>query len=528
MPLAIELAAARLRSFTPQQIADYLDRRFRILTGGARTALPRQQTLAATIDWSYRLLDDRERLLFERLSMFQGGFDLEAAQQVCSGDGLDEFDVFELVPTLVDKSLVNADVGGDHARYRLLETIRQFARDKLDEAGFTDAVRKRHAEYFMQLAEEAEGQVRGPQEKEWWDRLNTELDNLRLAMEWSIEANEPELGMRLTSAIWRFWWFTFRFSEGATWLKRMYEARGSVGGVTLAKTMLGLGTLCGFVNELDISRQMLEGAIDLYRELDAAGTDPVLLRYGYSAALINLSATFAEPSQDYDLARELNEEALEVARRLGDRAGEAVALGNLAEAAGDTGDYETARRGYAEGIAASKALHSAQRTVEAILQAAAFESSLLEPARSSQLLEEAILISEEGNLPIYRHFAGAMRAVEGQVLGEEDAKRRFVGHVGMLYADPEFTSVYWPLIWTVVGRAIIELQTGDLERAARLLGIIDRLEAESSPLDRRMQRRLDKVREPLLSSMGAERLEELRAAGKALPLESAIQLIVAD
>jgi tetratricopeptide (TPR) repeat protein len=347
-------------------------------------------------------------------------------------------------------------------------------------------------------------------------------------MEWSIEAGEPELGMRLTSAIWRFWWFTFRFSEGITWLKRMYEVRGDVGGATLAKTMLGLGTLCGFVHELETSEVMLNGALELYRELDEAGTDQALLQHGYAAALINLSATFAEPNQDYDLARELNEQALEVARRIGDKVGEAVALGNLAEAAARLGDVPAARHGYAEGIAASRALNSAQRTVEALMQASAFESSLGEPARASELLEEATGIADDGDLPIHKDFCGAMRALNGQDLGEADAKERFIRHARPLFADPEFLSVYWLLIWTVLGRADIESQTGDPDRAARLLGVVDRLEAESSPLDPEMNARRQKVREPLVEALGTGRLDDLQAKGRALPSESAILLVVED
>lgn len=528
MPLAIELAAARLRSFTPQQIADYLDQRFRILTGGARTAVPRQQTLAATIDWSYRLLDEREQLLFERLSVFQGGFDLEAAQYVCSSEGLDEFDIFELVPTLVDKSLVSADVGGDRARYRLLETIRQFARDKLDEAGVSDSVRRRHAEHFMGLAEEAEHHVRGAREKEWWSRLDTELDNLRLAMEWSIEADEPELGMRLTAAIWRFWWFTFRFTEGITWLRRMYEARGDVGGATLAKTMLGLGTLCGFVNESGTAKEMLEGSIALYRELDEAGTDPALLVHGYSAALINLSATFAEPTQDYELARRLNEEALEIARRIGDRAGEAVALGNLAEAASRQGDVDAARQGYREGITASRALDSAQRTAEAVIQAALFEMKIGEAERACRLLEDAERVAKEGSLPIHEHLSGALRALNGQDLGEHDVRARFVDRARRLYGDPEFTSVYWFQMWMALGKAAIDLHEGDPQQAARLLGVVQRLESESNPLDPEMETLRQKVTESLATSIDAERIEVLRAEGRALTAVEAIDLITGD
>jgi predicted ATPase/class 3 adenylate cyclase len=522
MPLAIELAAARLRSFTPQQIADYLDQRFRILTGGARTALPRQQTLAAAIDWSYRLLDEREQLLFERLSMFQGGFDLEAAQQVCAGEALDEFDVFELVPTLVDKSLVNADVGGDAARYRLLETIRQFARDKLDEAGATDTVRRRHAEYFMGLAEEAEPNVRGADEKYWWDRLNTELDNLRLAMEWSIEAGEPELGMRLAAAIWRFWWFTFRFSEGVEWLQRMYDARGEVGGVVLAKTMLGLGTLAGFINDRPRSSAMLTGSIELYRELDRQGIDPELLKYGFSAALINLSATTAEPDQDYEQSTALNEEALEVARRIGDGAGEAVALGNLAEAAARLGDADAAREGYAQGIAASRALNSAHRTVEAIVQAATFEDGIGEPALAAPLLDEAIALAKAGGLTQWEHLAGNYRALMGLDLGEPDARERLDLHSRTLCADPEFRSVPFLHRYVAIARADFDRAAGDMEHAALVLGIIERLAEETSPLDIENRPRRDRVVEAVTAALGEEATALAIETGRSLSTDEAL------
>jgi predicted ATPase/class 3 adenylate cyclase len=526
MPLAIELAAARLRSFTPQQIADYLDQRFRILTGGARTALPRQQTLAAAIDWSYRLLDEREQLLFERLSMFQGGFDLEGAQYVCSGEGLDEFDVFELVPTLVDKSLVNADVGGDHARYRLLETIRQFARDKLDEAGATDAVRRRHAEHFMALAEEAEPNVRGEREKEWWARLSTELDNLRLAMEWSIEAGEPELGMRLAAAIWRFWWFTFRFSEGVEWLQRMYGARGDVGGAVLAKTMLGLGTLSGFINDRATSSLMLEGSIDLYRQLDADGIDPELLRYGYSAALINLSATTAEPDQDYELSTALNQEALEVARRIDDRAGVAVALGNLAEAAARLGDVEAARRGYNEAIAASRALNSAHRTVESIVQSASFEDGIGEPALAAPLLDEAMALANAGGLIQWENMAGNYRALIGLDLGEPDARERRDTHARNLVADPEFRAVPFVHRYVALARADFDRAAGDMEHAAKVLGVIERLEEETSPLDLENRPRRDRIVEAVTEALGEDALAQATTAGKALSPDEALALLV--
>jgi non-specific serine/threonine protein kinase len=528
MPLGIELAAARLRSFTPQQIADHLDQRFRILTGGARTALPRQQTLAAAIDWSYRLLDERERLLFERLAVFQGGFDLEAAQQVCASEELDEFDIFELVPVLVDKSLVNADVGGDAARYRLLETIRQFARERLDDDGATDIVRRRHAEYFMGLAEKAEPNVRGEQERAWWDRLDRELDNLRLALEWSLEAGEPELGMRLAGAFWRFWWFTYRFSEGVQWLRRMHAAGGAVPQDVYAKLLVGLGTLSGFTNDQATAEAVLSEAVDIYRELYRQGVDPALLKYSASAALINYSATYAEPNQYFELSEELNTEALELSRAIGDDIGVAVALGNLAESASRRGDIEAARRGYAESIAASRALYSAHRIVESIIQYAVFEASVDEHERASEVLEEAMEASASGSIPLYVAMTGALRAEAGQHLGEPDARDRFIAHASVLYADPEFASTYWPQLAVALGRADIECQLGNLERAATLLGVVERLEDESAQLDVVFEPRRVQVRDAVIAALGEEQWETARDHGKGLSFAEAARLVAGE
>jgi non-specific serine/threonine protein kinase len=161
IPLALELAAARVRSLTAAQIAERLDDRFRLLTGGSRTALPRQQTLRALIDWSHDLLAEDERALLRRLSVFAAGWSLEAAQAVCAGEGISSDEVFDLLVHLIDKSLVQAEVQGSEARYRLLETVRQYARDKLAETGEAAAVRDRHLGFFLQLAEEAQPALLG-------------------------------------------------------------------------------------------------------------------------------------------------------------------------------------------------------------------------------------------------------------------------------------------------------------------------------------------------------------------------------
>src|SRR5713226_5481995 len=182
IPLAIELAAARVKALSVEKLNERLDDMFRLLTGGSRTALPRQQTLRALIDWSYDLLSPSEGALLRRLSVFAGGWTLEAAEAVCAGEGVEEWEVLDLLTSLVEKSLVLYEERGGEGRYRLLETVRQYARDRLLEAGEAEAVRGRHLGFVLRLAEEAEPKLSGPEQVVWLDRLEAEHDNLRAAL----------------------------------------------------------------------------------------------------------------------------------------------------------------------------------------------------------------------------------------------------------------------------------------------------------------------------------------------------------
>ncbi|HET9682662.1 MAG TPA: NB-ARC domain-containing protein, partial [Gemmatimonadaceae bacterium] len=218
LPLALELAAARLRALTTKQIADRLDDRFRLLTTGNRAALPRHQTLRAAIDWSHDLLDARERLLLARLSAFGGGFTLEAAEQVCGGEGLPPADVLDLVAELVEKSLVQMREADDTARYRLLETVRQYGAERLAERGETEVMQRRHAEFFFALAMEAEPHLSTTTRPAWVRRLRHELDNLRQALTWSREHDE-EMHVRLVGMLHWFWFSTGQWPEARQWLR---------------------------------------------------------------------------------------------------------------------------------------------------------------------------------------------------------------------------------------------------------------------------------------------------------------------
>ena len=207
IPLAIELAAARVRMMTPGEIAGRLDERFRLLTGGARTAVERHQTLRQAVDWSYDLLAPRERELLNRLGVFAGGFTLDAAESVAAGDGIETFEVLDGLGQLVDKSLVVADPTPVGTRYRLLETIRQYALERLDDTGETDTTRRRHATWCAGLVAEASVGMQGPDEAAWLERLDREIDNLRAALTWATGADDADLSLSLigTFGIWNLY-----------------------------------------------------------------------------------------------------------------------------------------------------------------------------------------------------------------------------------------------------------------------------------------------------------------------------------
>jgi non-specific serine/threonine protein kinase len=224
IPLALELAAARMKLLSLEQISARLDDRFQLLTGGSRTAVPRQQTLRATIDWSYDLLSDEERRLLRRLAVFAGGCSLEAAEQVCGGDESGDGATIELLSHLIDKSLVAVEDEEGDRRYRLLETVRQYARDRLFESGEAAALRDRHRHFFERLALEAEAGLLGPNHLASAARLTTDHDNLRAALEWGLATGDVDSPLRMVCALWIFWNQRNHFAEGRQWIERALSA----------------------------------------------------------------------------------------------------------------------------------------------------------------------------------------------------------------------------------------------------------------------------------------------------------------
>jgi predicted ATPase/class 3 adenylate cyclase len=346
IPLAIELAAARVRSLPVEEVNARLDNRFRLLTGGNRAALPRQQTLRALIDWSYELLGEPEKRLLARLSVFAGGWTLEAAEQVCSGESaagasIEEWEVLDLLTGLVDKSLVIADEQNDSVRYRMLETVRQYAAERLQASGENGPVRARLLHHFLALAEEAEPQLTGPAQQYWLKRLETEHDNLRAALAWCTEAKEgAEIGLRLSGALWRFWYVRGHWHEGRQHLERALARAGAQCSMPeRARALRRAGALASLQGDYAAARIQIEEALRLHRELGD--------RHGIAASLNNLG-NVASLQLDYAAARMLYEECLHLHREAEDRRGIAYALMSLGNVELVQGDTLAARRLYEE------------------------------------------------------------------------------------------------------------------------------------------------------------------------------------
>ena len=325
MPLAIELAASRVRTLSPGQILERLHDRFRLL-GGGRASDVRHKTLRATIDWSYDLLSDKEKVLLRRLSVFSGGWTLAAAEGVCAGGEIDGEVVLELLSCLVDKSLVVASQGGSasEARYRMLQSIRQYASEEIQGSGEAEAVGRRHADFFVSLAEEAEPALAGPEQVAWLERLEREHDNIRAALGWLMEEGEAERGSRLAAALLRFWWFRGHLAEGRAQLEGLLDLHPAapIRDETRAKALHALGILIyrhtNYAGDgWTVARSRLEESLEIYRRL---GDEP-----GVAAVLRELGPIVAELG-DLAAARSHLDESLEIGRRSGHEPGIARTL----------------------------------------------------------------------------------------------------------------------------------------------------------------------------------------------------------
>jgi predicted ATPase/DNA-binding XRE family transcriptional regulator len=462
LPLAIELAAARVRLLYPEAMLTRLGNRLALLTGGARDLPDRQRTLRATLDWSYDFLGMGERLLFARLAVFVGGWTLEAAEAVC--DTEDETEVLQHVSALVDKSLVQQQASiWQEARFTMLETVREYALERLEESGESERLRRRHATYFLELTEAAERASQGPLQGVWLDRLEAEYDNLRGALAWSlIPQGDAEIGLQLTGALSHFWYVRGHHSESRMWLQNALE-QGSGSTAARARVLVGAGRLDWFQGELARSKVLLEESLTLYQDLgDDAGAAWALLCLGRteisrgnhgrgealveeSLALLRQQGKLWEISRallalgagalfedDVDRATAKFEESLAICQDLENAEGVALSLLYLGRAAHMRGEDARSNTLLQESLALFKDLGDSRGVAEVLLELGRVAHAQGNDTRAVSLCRESLILSR--NLDDKSHMAFCLAALAGviQSAGQATRAARLFGAAEML------------------------------------------------------------------------------------------------
>jgi predicted ATPase/class 3 adenylate cyclase len=512
IPLALELAAARVKVLSVEQIAQRLDDRFRLLTGGSRTGLPRQQTLRALIDWSYDLLSGAEQTLLRRLSVFAGGWTLEAAEQVCSGGSAREEDVLNLLGRLVDKSLVLVDdVEGQGRRYRLLEMVRQYSRDRREEQDDSDEARERHYAWFLALAEDAEAQLRGLDQGMWLNRLETEHDNFRAALDNCLARGSGEDYQKLAGALWHFWYIRGHWGEGQERLSRAVKIGPEL---TIGRAKALCGASC--------------------------------IAWG----------------QDYDReARALAEESLAVSEAMGDKRSIAEALKHLGMTARRRGDYGSARALFENSLAIYRDLANPQNSAHLLCCLGEMAWLQGEFPRARALQEESLKLSHAadsqrdrgysltnlGNVTLAEGHPDAARplAEEGlaifRALGENWAIAYALWSLGNIVfgagrlaeAGENFREALvlvrdldsrWSIGFALTALGFLASAQGEDARAVRLLSAAQALrESIRFPLPPILRRPSESCLAALRSRLGSDQFQAAWNAGQAIMLSQAIQ-----
>jgi predicted ATPase/DNA-binding CsgD family transcriptional regulator len=521
IPLAIELAAARV-GLSVEQIATRLDDSLRLLTAGSRTASPRQRTLRGTLDWSYALLSEPERRLFCRLSVFAGGWPLEAAEAVGAEVDTGKGEVLDLLSRLVDKSLVEAEAtGGGGVRYRMLEPIRQYAQEKLEEGGEGEEVRREHAGFFLALAEEAEPGLWGPEDAEWLERLEAEHDNLRAVLSWDLEKEEAdELGLRLAGALWLFWEARGYYGEGHSWLEQVLARGSQASAAARAKGLEGLGWLTYRQGDTDRAKAIAEEGLRLSDEGGLGGV--------VTADFLRMSGGMAEVQGHRERSRELLEESLRLSREADDKLGIAGSLLELGVTMEGLGDLKRAKEFYEEGIVLSREIGYAAILARCLLSLGS--AFLLEGdyERGAALNEEAAALLREhgykgGSLELALDNLGWAALMQG----DHERARTFYKENLILCKE---LGNKWITSESLDGLACISAAEGTSEeRTARLFGATETLREavgyQQIPEE-------DAWREPYLAA-ARSRLDEAAwdeawAEGRAMSMEQAIEYALSE
>jgi predicted ATPase/class 3 adenylate cyclase/Tfp pilus assembly protein PilF len=514
LPLAIELAAARIKMLPPRAMLQRLGSRLKLLTGGARDLPERQRTLRATIEWSHALLDEGERVLFARLSVFSGGRTLEAIEAICDAEGDLPVETFEGVSSLLDKSLLRQEEGpGGEPRFVMLETVHEFAREKLRQSAEAEEIKRVHAEYFLNLAEEADPELRGPDQLQWLERLEAEHDNMRAALTWALELKEVELALRLGGALWWFWWMRSHNSEGRRWLEAALVMDGRGSPEVRAMALAGVGYLGLEQGDLDRAKEVCEEGLELLAHEGREASEAKLI------LLAGLGWVVWE-REEYEQAKQLFEESLAPSREMRDTWWLATSLSNLAVVSHFLGNSEKATELYEQSMDLFREQGDKRRLATCLNNLAMVVCSQGELGRAAKLIEEAVALHRE---------LGARGVVSIGLcnLGWIALRQDDLGRAADLYR--ESLSLSWetgvnPVVQrTLEGLACVAGAEGEAQRAAQLWGAAQTLhETKGIPRDIDFLDEADARISAVRLGMGEEAWEEAWRKGRGMTLDEAV------
>ena len=460
IPLALELAAVRLNMLTTEQLASRLDNAFRLLTGGSRTALPRQQTLRAAIDWSYQLLSDPEQRLLRRLAVFAGGGILEAIESVCAGEGLEAEQILDLLTGLVNKSMVSVErIQHQETRYRLLETVRQYAREKLYDARESQAFHDHHLDYFLAMAEAIEPQLRTSVAIDRLQMLHREVDNLRAALSWAMDENDSpkiEAGLRLACALLNFWHTQSFHSEGVSWLSKGLSALpGDDPALSRlrASAYFASGHLVFPLGRHSESQQWLQESLEIYQNLGD--------RAGMAMAQSMLGETFAWDGS-FEKAKELCEASLAACRTLDDSWLLAWVLCRFGMYSQFHGDYDQAQSLFEESLSIFEKEGDKLHLGEIFIQLGLIAAQQGDHLGSGDYFNKALVVSQEMQS---KYSKGSALAGLGEVAfmqGEFEQMQAYLQESVALHRETGSQN----LNWSLVQLGIAELHLAHLRQAS--------------------------------------------------------------
>jgi Tfp pilus assembly protein PilF len=513
LPLAIELAAARIKMLPPKAMLQRLGTRLKFLTGGPRDLPERQRTLRATIEWSHALLDEGEGILFSRLAVFSGGRTLEAIEAVCDPEGSLPVDTFEGVSSLVDKSLLRQEGPGGEPRFVMLETVHEFAREKLEKSAEAEEIKRTHAKYFLTLAEEAPPKLRGPNQLEWLDRLEAEHDNMRAALSWALERHEVELALRLGGALSFYWLGRGYHSEGRRWLQGALTIDGRVSPEVRAMALAGVGWLALQQGDFDRAQEACEEGLELLANETREASEAKL---SFLACL----GWMAWEKEALGQAKQLFEESLDLSREMSDTWWLASSLLNLALVYQSQRDFERATELLEQSMDLRKERGDKQGLATCLNNLGMVAYSQGDPKRAQKLTEESVALNQElgarGDVSIGLCNLGWMALLQDDLSRAAD-----------LYRESLYLS--WdiglnPLVQSALeGFACVAGAKGEAERAARLWGVAQALhETKGIPRDIDFLAEADARISAVRSGMGEEAWDEAWRKGRAMPLDEAV------